>query len=431
MEKPIFTFSKIKPPIAVVGLGIAGEAALDLLLSAGVSRSEIATFDDKNPADFNDPDHLIRSFRPKTLVVSPGVALSKLWIQSFQNAGGIITSELSLACQVLTTERIIGITGSLGKSTVASLLESGLNSFSKCGFVGGNLGLPLSVYVKKILAGDTRADWIVLELSSYNLENCVELHCDIGAITYLTPNHLERYQSLSHYYKTKWHLSEITSGPMILNSNGGDLSFFAKGFSHPGGLVFTDQNDTEIKDLNPNESQLLGAHNRDNFALACKIALKAGWPTTSIQAMKSFAGLPHRVENLGVHNGVLFVNDSKATTIKSVITAAGSLRASVNGCIHLLIGGKDKSLPWSELGVLSQLSPIKFYFFGECRKTAHDVSALLGEEFLRLADAIDAAKKSAQSNDLILLSPGGTSLDEFKNFEERGSFFKSRINSNP
>jgi len=420
-------FLKISPPIAIIGLGISGESALNLLLSAGIPRSQIATFDEKAPADFNDPSKLIAAFSPKTLVVSPGVPLKKPWIRDFINRGGEITSELSLACQVLTTERVIGITGSLGKSTVASILQAGLNSFSDCGFVGGNLGTPLSMYAAHLQRGAKRADWVVLELSSYNLENCQGLDCDFGAITYLTPNHLERYRDLTEYYDTKWWLSKITKDTLFLNKYGGDLEAYSKTKKTTIAVEFSDPTDTQLQPLNLNESKLLGNHNRENIALACRIALQANWPITAIKAMKDFPGLSHRVENIGTFKGVLYVNDSKATTMRSVLTAASSLRGDVRGTIHLLVGGRDKALPWHELTELNLLRPIKFYFFGESRSVARTKSGLDGVEYSHLKQAVEAAESSAIAGDLVLLSPGGTSLDEFKNFEDRGNFFRSLV----
>jgi UDP-N-acetylmuramoylalanine--D-glutamate ligase len=427
---------RIKTPVAIIGLGISGHAALNLLLASGIDHEDLATFDQKTLDKYSSLDDLIEKFRPSTLVVSPGVPLSQPELQKFSSAGGIITSEISLALQLCTTEKIIGVTGSLGKSTVVSLLQEGLSSFSKTGFVGGNLGTPLSSYALGVLQGGARADWLVLELSSYQLENCAGLHCDFSAITYLTPNHMERYSSLEDYYLFKWKLASITKSHVILNNRGGDLLKFASrapkvldqnGDPTAPQVVWTDQSDPLVKNLDLEDVQLLGLHNRDNLSIACRLALLAGWPPSSITAMKAFRGLPHRLENLGVHNEIIYVNDSKSTTMESVKTAVNSLRPYAGGQIHLLLGGRDKALPWEELTALELLSPIHFYFFGECRALAHRKSKLTADEFPTMQLAFQAAQAVAKPKDLILLSPGGTSLDEFKNFEARGDAFRRLV----
>jgi UDP-N-acetylmuramoylalanine--D-glutamate ligase len=417
----------VKTPVAIVGLGLSGQAAIDLLLAAGTRREDIVTFDQKSKADYSSIENLLSEVRPATLVVSPGVPLSMPALRRFAADGGLITSELSLALQLCTTERVIGVTGSVGKSTVVSLLQEGLRSFSKSGFVGGNLGTPLARYALGLLLGKPRADWLVLELSSYQLENCSGLDCDVSALTYFTPNHLERYSSLEEYYSCKWKLASLTRGPVVLNRNGGDLAKWAASRSTTHQLIWTDQTDPLIEKFNLHELRLLGLHNRDNFALACRIALLAQWPSSSITAMKSFGGLSHRVENLGVFNGVTYVNDSKATTMESVKTAVKSLRPLVAGQIHLLLGGRDKSLPWEELAELEHLYPIHFYFFGECGALAHHKSKLTAAEFPTLRLAFQAAHAASRTKDLVLLSPGGTSLDEFKNFEDRGDVFRGLV----
>jgi UDP-N-acetylmuramoylalanine--D-glutamate ligase len=387
---------------------------LDLLLAGGVSRSDIATFDDKaDKADFTNYQDLLNNFKPSTLVVSPGVPLTTPWIKSFK---GKVTSEISLAIPTLTNEKIIGVTGSVGKSTTVSILGAGVKSFSPNSFVGGNLGTPLSVYAKNILQNKAKAEWLILELSSYQLENCKGLQCDFSGVTYFTPNHLERYPDIKAYYKSKSHLIDITKQKCFLNFASTELvSFFNTEKNEK--IVWSNPNDFSF----PN-AKLLGKHNQQNLALAAHVAKAAGWPEKSFTAMTEFPGLSHRLENLGTHNGILFVNDSKATTIESVKTAVESLRPSGN--IILLCGGKDKNLPWDQLRDLKDITVI---FFGDVASKAKEMSGLSGEVFPKLGPAVERAKSVARTGDIVLLSPGGTSLDEFKNFEERGNYFKDLV----
>lgn len=421
----------LKTPIAIVGMGKSGEAAKNLLLHSGIAPDSILTFDVKlETANFNDPEALMNQGQPQTLVVSPGVPLTSAWIKKAKESGVKITSELSLACACLTSEKVIGITGSVGKSTTVSLLGAGLESFSKTCFVGGNLGTPFASYAADVLAGSRpRADWIILELSSYQLENCENLSLDFSAITYFTSNHLERYDNLEHYYKTKWHILSLTKKAMFLNSEGGDLVEYFKKNGHHELVHIASKKDPVLADLHLETAQLIGQHNQDNLALASHLALAAGWPMSSIEAMKSFKGLVHRLENLGSIKGIRFINDSKATAMDSVLIATTAAYDTLEneGRLYLLLGGRDKNLPWQDLIPLNKFKNIEFVFFGECRDTAQNKSTLPGSSFSHLKEALSFTFSKAQKGDTVLLSPGGTSLDEFKSFEDRGNFFKQQV----
>lgn len=421
----------IQTPIAIIGMGITGHSVLDLLLALGFSENEIILFDQKTPAStsqniVSDVAQL-KQLQPKTLIVSPGVPLSTPWILEFKKTGTKISSELSLAYHLLTSEKVIAVTGSLGKSTTISLLKHALEHSKIPHFVGGNLGQPLANYTLEVISKKReRAEWVCLEISSYQQENFSELQAEYSAITYFAPNHLERYSSLEDYYNTKWTLTQHTRRALVCNKNGGDLEFWVK--NHPTSLEtkWVDRNSTCIGKYGLDRPALLGSHNLDNLAVAATLAELAGWPEDCIKSMSTFAGLPHRVENLGVQKGIRYVNDSKATTIESVLTAVYSSLESIpsDRNLHLLLGGRDKNLPWEKLTELAQKSQIKFYFFGECRELAKTKSKLSGLSYLKLGEAVDASQKQARDGDAILLSPGGTSLDEFRNFEARGNYFK-------
>lgn len=421
-------FSDLPCPIAIAGLGISGTATHKLLLEAEIPSEQILTMDGKTPnAQFHRGEDLLQNGKPKTLVVSPGVPLSSPWIQEARKAGVIITSELSLASRVLTSEKVIGVTGSIGKSTTTTILQAALECFSTKFFVGGNLGVPLAHYATELLSGRrSQAEWVVLELSSYQLENFPELEAHLSIITYLTANHLERYQDKEEYYQTKWNLQAQTTGHLILNKNGGELEGWAQDKTQLIPWIWTDRTASVIDQYNLRDCELIGSHNLDNLAMAGEVALLAGWPKEAFEGMRRFRGLSHRVENLGVTNGIRFINDSKATTMASVLIAVKSTLESVaqHSRLHLLLGGKDKNLPWEELSTLRSINNISYYFFGECRSLASAKSCLPGQQFPTMAEAFAAASRAANNGDSVLLSPGGTSLDEFKNFEDRGEAFR-------
>ena len=416
-------------PVAIVGLGISGKSAIRLLISRGVRESDILTFDDKAAeAAYSSPAALIREGKPKSLVVSPGYPLASKWIQEFRARGGFVTSELALALEELTTEKVIGISGSLGKSTVVSLLGAGAARALTGAFVGGNLGVPLADYAAELREGKrkTRAPWVVLELSSFQLENCGTLAPEIAALTYFAPNHLERYSGLEEYYARKWELAERATAKIFLNAHGGDLKkFAAKQKATPAAVHWIDPTSSPFTAAELASAKLLGAHNRDNLALAGAIAAAAGWDKEYRQAMLDFPGLPHRMQNLGERSGGLFINDSKATNLASVFTAANGALGAHSGRVVLLLGGKDKNLPWKQLAVLGNKSRLSCVFFGDCAALAQRESGLPGPEFATLEMAMRALPGIAKRGDLVLLSPGGSSYDEFKNFEERGRMFDS------
>lgn len=417
----------LKTPIAVIGLGKSGLAALRLLKGVGFTNSDLITYDDKDAsAQINDSQRLLAS-RPKTIVVSPGVSLRTPWIQKLIADGAQLTSEISLAASFLTNEKVIGITGSVGKSTVTSLLGVGAKHIDANAFVGGNLGIPFCEYAIDLLNGKSKAAWIILELSSYQLENCRGLPLDFSAITFLSPNHLERYDNLEQYYQTKLIITELTKNTCVLNKTSDDAiksarlakcntdAIHAKTFANKELL---------------NQVALIGSHNKDNFSVAARVAELSGWHESTLLLMANYRGLPHRLEFVGQLNGVNYVNDSKATAMDSVAVATqGCLEAlALDKRLFLLLGGKDKNLPWEQLSILSTFGRIRCVFFGACGKLAQEKSELAGPYFEKLEPALIYCEQESAGGDTVLLSPGGTSLDEFKNFEARGNFFKDFVN---
>jgi UDP-N-acetylmuramoylalanine--D-glutamate ligase len=421
-------FDFLPKPIAIVGLGISGESVNQLLQYCGVPRSEIILFDAKlTDSDYQDAEQMIREKKPKTLVVSPGVPLSLIWIENEKAKGTLITSELNLAYELLDQEKIIAITGSIGKSTTTCLIGEGLGSYLPNTFIGGNLGTPLARYaLQKISQKRKAAGWVVLELSSYQLENFTKLKADYSVFTYFTANHLERYPNKESYYSTKWSLLDHTSNGVIFNANGGDLIEWLK--VHPLKLstYHADRNSELMSKYQLEKCALLGSHNLDNIAVAAEVLQLLNAPDYAFRKLCEFRGLPHRVENLGFNKGVRYVNDSKATTIESVITAVNSTHESVptEHTLWVLIGGRDKNLPWQDLQALGQIPNLRFVFFGECAEKAKSLAKLEGPTFNQLKPAVVSVKNLASSGDTVLLSPGGTSLDEFKNFEDRGIQYK-------
>ncbi len=371
----------------------------------------------------------MNSEKPDILVVSPGVPLSLNWIQAFVRAGGKIESEISLAAKYFDSEKIIGVTGSMGKSTICALLDSGIRAAGHSCFLGGNFGTPLADYALEVVDGNReRAEFIILELSSFQLENAFALNLDLALISALTPNHMERYETLEHYYETKWSISERTESPLIINAASTTLLKFAA--SH------ADSSDYHVispeKEAKFQSAKILGKHNHQNLSFVAQVLDQLGIKGYE-SGLINFSGLPHRLERVGEFSERLYVNDSKATNIESIETAVTSLD-SCSRSIVLLLGGRDKRLPWENLTpVIPRIK--KIIVFGEAREMIMGRLGLkkLGiecEQFPTLKELMRKIKSISSKGDLVLLSPGGTSLDEFSSFIERGEKFSAWARTN-
>jgi len=422
---------RMKTPIALVGMGVSGEATLRLLLDCGFDRQQILTFDGKSPADFSSPEALAKA-KPKTLCVSPGISLETPWIKDLLQEDILLTSELEIAFSFLTSELVISVTGSIGKSTTTSLIGVGARAIDPTAFVGGNLGFPLADYSRQLINNGVKAKYVILELSSYQLESFKNLRTDVSVFTFLSPNHLERYRGLEHYYQTKLSLISKTKRAVVINSHGGDLLQKSKPYQGQHAdlkWIFAHRQDPRFTEWMIRAPALVGIHNLDNLAMAFSVSDFFCWPMECRDAMLSFPGLPHRLENCGVRHGILFLNDSKSTTMDSVLHAVKSVLPDLksSGRLYLLLGGRDKNLPWSDLSVLSAENSIVFSFFGEIGESARKQSELEGITYPTLQNCLSSISSQLRENDILLLSPGGTSWDEFKNFEDRGQFFKNWI----
>lgn len=434
-KKSIVQLLNLPRPICIVGMAKSGRAALHFLLNMGIPRSDIITYDqspDKGLADFHDYHDLLRKSSPQTYLISPGVPLYSPWLQEAQQSGALLTSDMNIAAQLMTSEKIIGVTGSLGKSTTTSLIGEACKVIDPSCFIGGNLGLPILDYFNDLMLGKRKkAQWIVLELSSFQLENAQQLPLEYSLLTYLSPNHLERYDSLQDYYKTKLKIADMTKQKLYVNSHGGDAAPYVQ--ANPGKCEIQLIDKINIHHFDWASARLLGAYNQDNIAMALAIARELQWGTEAEKAIQNFAGLPHRLENLGIKNGVLYINDSKATTIESVLSAVKTITDYVQSPqkIYLLLGGKDKGLPWTNLAEIKNRKNIHPIFFGQCGeliKKSIDFT-MPYPYYSKLEGALSAAISLAQPGDCVLLSPGGTSLDEFSGFEARGDFFKSLLST--
>jgi UDP-N-acetylmuramoylalanine--D-glutamate ligase len=343
---------------------------------------------------------------------------------------------------------VIAITGSAGKTTTTTLVGRMAELSTKAGsraWLGGNIGLPLVDRLVEIKAEDL----VILEISSFQLEQ-MTISPHIGAILNITPNHLDRHKTMEAYTEAKARLLQFQHKKdiAILNredpgawnlasSVRGELSTF--GMQRPGenvnGTFLSDgklcvisKSKTSI--LFPQSTiQIRGEHNLVNILAACAIGLAAGFDVQAMQnAVKVFRGVEHRLEWVRTWHGADWYNDSIATAPERTMAAIKSFSEP----IVLLLGGRDKDLPWADLVELVQKRVKKVVVFGESapkimgalRTAKNSIRPENVSQVSTLHEAVIKASTLIEPGDVVLLSPGGTSFDEFLDFEDRGKHFK-------
>lgn len=374
------------------------------------------------------------------LVVSPGVPLENEIISTAREIGIEAISEIELAYQ-LTKAPIIAITGTNGKSTTTTLIGDILTSAGKKVFVGGNLGFPLCNAVKE--GGDY--DFLVAEVSSFQLELVKTFKPYIAVVLNITPDHIDRHKDMETYIETKKKLvlNQTRDNYVILNKDDnllnslsqaskGESIFFSRstklniGAYLEGRDIIVKYKDNKPIMISQDEVKLKGIHNMENIMAAsivsciCDVSEEA-----LLTSVKGFNGLPHRMEFVREVNGVEFINDSKCTNI-------GALKMSLmgfNSPIILIAGGKDKSLDMPLLKEIVRDKVKSLILIGEA---AHKIrSALTGICDMAIskdmADAVRYAYSLSRDGDVVLLSPACASFDMFNNFEERGDVFKKVV----
>jgi UDP-N-acetylmuramoylalanine--D-glutamate ligase len=342
---------------------------------------------------------------------------------------------------------VIGITGSAGKTTTTTLvgrMAKAAAGTTRSAWIGGNIGNPLIADVSRIQASDL----VVLEVSSFQLEQ-MTISPAIGAVLNITPNHLDRHGTMDAYTAAKARILQFQSSNDVAILNRDDAGSFALapackgrilsfGMQQAAGLggqtfisnhrVFYSDQKAAISLLDIADIQLRGNHNLMNVLAACCIAMAAGWDQSAIrEGIVDFTGVPHRLQFVRDFRGAKWYNDSIATAPERSMAAIRSFSEP----IILLAGGRDKDLPWQDFARLAHERVTHMILFGEAApkiKTALD-SCNVGSNTQTLdvcsglAQAVEKAAGYARPGYVVLLSPGGTSFDEFLDFEKRGEAF--------
>lgn len=451
--------------VLILGAARQGLATLNYLLKNGA----VLTVNDlQSASEFSD---LVQQFQgqqikwvfgshPLTLlndvdlvVVSGGVPLSLPILREAIKKEIPLTNDSQLFMEAVKA-KVIGITGSAGKTTTTTLVGE-IARFSVNGdqkaWIGGNIGFPLIDHLDQIKSGDL----VVTELSSFQLE-LMTVSPHIAAILNISPNHLDRHENMESYIKAKSRIlqfqTEVDSA--ILNCedettmglkdlvHGKFITFGRQPYRVQAGaflkndnLVFRDGEKETIL-LNRVEVNLKGEHNLLNALAACAISMASGFPMDAIrEGIGKIKSIPHRLEWVREWRGTDWYNDSKATAPEHSMAA---IRA-FDQPILLLLGGRDKNLPWGDLADLIHQKVDKVIVFGEAadliymavgkpNKSRRPRILIRCEKF---GQAVKKAAEIAEKGDAVLLSPGCTSFDEFSDFEERGERFIQLVKEMP
>ncbi|MDQ3246216.1 MAG: UDP-N-acetylmuramoyl-L-alanine--D-glutamate ligase [Pseudomonadota bacterium] len=412
---------------AVYGLARSGLATVEALLASG---ARVTAWDGKEEArdaapagasvaDLDSAD--LSGF--DSLVVTPGLPLNRHPIAERARAAGVeIIGDIELFARArpeLPPHKVVGITGTNGKSTTTALVHHILNTAGVPATMGGNIGLP-------ILAQDPLPEGgvYVLELSSYQIDLTRTLDCEVAVLLNVTPDHLERYESFEAYERSKWRLFQMQNEGLhlaVVTEPCPVREEFNAGVPNVN-IAWIDA-DT-VFDRQRHWPALQGPHNAQNAACAITVLRELKLGDAAVEAgLRTFPGLAHRMERVADKDGVLFVNDSKATNSTATAPAI-----AVFSSIRWILGGQAKS------DNLDECAP----HFGNVR-SAYTIgeAAELFERLLsphmpvkncgKLEAAVKAAAADAQAGDTVLLSPACASFDQFRDFEDRGDTFKNLV----
>ena len=422
--------------VVIIGLGLTGLSCVDFFLARGVTPRVMDTRQAPPGLD-NLPEAVERHLGSLNdnwlldadlIIASPGIALAHPSLSAAADAGIEIIGDIELFCREAQAP-IVAITGSNGKSTVTTLVGEMAKAAGVSVGVGGNIGLPALMLL------DLEKELYVLELSSFQLETTYSLRAKAATVLNVTEDHMDRYPfGLQQYRAAKLKIYE-NAQVCVVNADdaltmpvrGADERCVSFGIDVGDYHLNHQQGDTWLrvkgeKILNAKEMKIVGRHNYTNALAALALADAVGLPrSSSLQALTTFTGLAHRFQLAYDHNGVRWINDSKATNVGSTEAALNGLH--VDGTLHLLLGGDGKSADFSPLNRYLQGNNIHLYCFG---RDGAELAALRPEVATRtntMEEAMRIIAEKVQPGDMVLLSPACASLDQFKNFEQRGDVF--------
>jgi UDP-N-acetylmuramoylalanine--D-glutamate ligase len=436
-----------KKRVSIIGAGKSGVSAAEIVKSLGaipfVSDSgqikdaglaeRLKTLEISHELD----GHTREVYECDLMIISPGVPADAEVVVKAKSRGIQVWPEIELAYR-LCSGKVIGITGSNGKTTTTVLVGEMLKNAGISTFVCGNIGFPFIDVAQKVPIDG----FAVVELSSFQLEQIIEFKPTVAVFLNITPDHLDRHKDLDAYISAKLRIFEIQTSGDVAVVNYDDLTlrkksiainarrrWFSVGnrledgiWAVPGGEVFCDG--AEL--MKTDDIKIKGEHNISNACAAIGAAMAAGASRDKItETLKSFAGVEHRLEPVRLIGGVSFINDSKGTNVDSVNWA---LKATPSPII-LIAGGKDKGGDFSVLNELISQKVKLVVLIGQATDKIEQTWKEIGKcvRAGSMEDAVRQAYSNASDGDSVLLSPGCASFDMFDNFEHRGRVFKSAV----
>lgn len=452
--------------VVILGLARQGTALAQYLAGKG---ARVVVSDTKPPEQLADalaalgnlPIEYALGGHPSTLLdgtdllcISGGVPAGVPLAQEARRRGVPVSNDSQVFLDAAPCA-IVGITGSAGKTTTTTLTGRMVAASGRTTWVGGNIGNPLIADLERMTANDIA----VMELSSFQLE-IMTTSPQVAGVLNITPNHLDRHGTMDVYIEAKSRIlrHQAADGIAVLgrdDDNARSLETVARGrvwwfsagedvdagaFLREGTLYLRDGS-RERRVCAESDIKLRGAHNVLNVLAASALSAAAGAsPEAMREVIADFAGVPHRLELVREMNGVKWYNDSIATAPERVVAAMNSFTEP----IVLLAGGRDKKLPWDEFARVARQRTKAVFAFGEAadlieRAAEEENRKTEGRAYKtrpklinvvkcgRMADAVQKAAGAAKAGDVVLLSPGGTSFDEFKDFEERGQRFRDLV----
>ncbi len=437
--------------VLVVGLGKSGVASALFLQQQG---ARVAVSDAKSEEQLRQEiplllDHGIsvetgqhseRTFRDQDLiVVSPGVPVDVPQLVAARGRNIPVIGEVELAAHFFKG-KIVAITGSNGKTTTTSLAGEILTAAGRKTLVGGNIGTPAVSFV----GSDDSDSWIVLEISSFQLETVSTFRPKIAVVLNVTPDHLDRHHTFDNYAaaKTRIFESQTADDFAVLNADSepcvrmgesakapvywfSRLKELGRGAFVSNGRIFWRDADTESEIMLVDEISLKGAHNLENVLAGVAIGRLVGVDAAKIRtAVANFKAVEHRLEYVATVRSVDYFNDSKATNVDATIKALESFP----GSIHLILGGKDKGSDYGLLNTLLSERVKRVYTIGAA--AAKIESQVRGTDVVNagtLENALKRASESATPGDVVLLAPACASFDQFDSYEHRGRVFKELV----
>ena len=374
------------------------------------------------------------------IIISPGIPHTIEIVKEAKRRGIKIIGEIEFAYNLLPNRNYIAVTGTDGKTTTVTLIHKIISSYKKARLVG-NVGNTFSKEVETIEPDED----IVLELSSFQLETVEKFHAHIAAVLNIAEDHLDRYKDIEEYFNAKKNISinQNKNDFLILNydniytniwynelNNNCKMKLLTFSLKSKFATIYYNEEDEYIyyeneKLFSIKERKILGKHNVANILAAVLVCLKDNIPVEHIEhVVNNFKGIEHRVELVAEINGVKYINDSKATSMNAVMSALKSFDKD----IILIMGGRNKNIDFTSLNNLIESRVKKLILIGEAAEALDDMIHFENKIIIKdFTDAFNYASAISINGDTVLLSPGCASFDMFKNYEERGKYFKSLV----